>query len=86
MTFSNSKNQVTLIRKVFSKRVLDLHDERYFETLSAKYWNSSLLAACSIEDDGNEKITLDSLGMFVGKYVFYDILNLYCSLPGFCFD
>lgn len=42
-------------------RILDLQKERYFESLSAKYWNTSGKGSCFNSDD-NEGITLESLG------------------------
>lgn len=42
-------------------RILDLQKDRYFETLSATYWNQTLKTHCPNSDD-NEGITLESLG------------------------
>lgn len=42
-------------------RILDLQKDRYFETQSAKYWNSSAAGDCPNTDD-SEGITLGSLG------------------------
>lgn len=42
-------------------RILDLQKDRYFETQSAKYWNSSATGDCPNTDD-SEGITLGSLG------------------------
>ncbi|XP_063217386.1 ionotropic receptor 25a-like [Bacillus rossius redtenbacheri] len=44
-----------------SRRILDLQKDRYFETLSGKYWNSSVKGTCPDTDD-SEGITLESLG------------------------
>lgn len=40
---------------------MDLQKDRYFETLSGKYWNSSAKGDCPNNDD-SEGITLESLG------------------------
>jgi hypothetical protein len=45
----------------FLYRILDLQKDRYFETLSGKYWNSSAKGDCPNNDD-SEGITLESLG------------------------
>jgi len=57
-----------LIKKIFNLscsylfiRILDLQKDRYFETLSGKYWNSSAKGDCPNNDD-SEGITLESLG------------------------
>lgn len=44
-----------------SRRILNLQKERFFELLSAKYWNQSARGQCENTDD-NEGITLESLG------------------------
>ncbi|XP_046146027.1 ionotropic receptor 25a isoform X1 [Osmia bicornis bicornis] len=49
------------LQEEISRRILDLQKDRYFETLSSKYWNQSLKAQCMNSDD-NEGITLESLG------------------------
>lgn len=48
-----------LIAFVF--RILELQKERYFESLLAKFWNSSARGDCPNIDD-SEGITLQSLG------------------------
>ncbi|XP_065214967.1 ionotropic receptor 25a [Planococcus citri] len=50
------------LKNEIKNRILDLHEERYFEWLSTKYWNTSKLSACSSNDGDTEAITLDSLG------------------------
>lgn len=49
------------LQKEISKIILELQKERYFETLSGKYWNSSKRASCPVKDD-SQGITLKSLG------------------------
>ncbi|XP_046753851.1 glutamate receptor ionotropic, kainate 4 isoform X2 [Diprion similis] len=49
------------LQEEISKRILDLQKDRYFETLSSKYWNQSLRESCPNSDD-SEGITLESLG------------------------
>lgn len=44
-----------------SLSILELQKERYFEHLTAKYWNNSAKTECSNADDA-EGITLESLG------------------------
>uniref|UniRef100_A0A336LSJ9 CSON003219 protein n=1 Tax=Culicoides sonorensis TaxID=179676 RepID=A0A336LSJ9_CULSO len=45
----------------FSKSIIELQHERFFELLTAKYWNNSLKGYCPNSDE-SEGITLDSLG------------------------
>ncbi|THK33259.1 ionotropic receptor 25a [Diachasma alloeum] len=49
------------LQEEISRKILDLQKDRYFETLSATYWNASLKGTCSVADE-NEGITLESLG------------------------
>ncbi|XP_076619058.1 ionotropic receptor 8a [Colletes latitarsis] len=49
------------LQEEISRRILDLQKDRYFETLTSKYWNQSLKAQC-LDSDDNEGITLESLG------------------------
>ena len=57
------------LKKEMSKVILALQQERFFETLSAKYWNSTLRKLCPILDD-SEGITLRSLGgVFIATLV-----------------
>ncbi|XP_008206325.2 glutamate receptor ionotropic, kainate 1 [Nasonia vitripennis] len=49
------------LQEEISRRILDLQKDRYFESLSSKYWNQSLKGSCPNSDD-NEGITLESLG------------------------
>ncbi|XP_011500900.1 PREDICTED: glutamate receptor ionotropic, kainate 1 [Ceratosolen solmsi marchali] len=49
------------LQEEISRRILDLQKDRYFESLSSKYWNQSLKGFCPNADD-NEGITLESLG------------------------
>ena len=57
------------LQKEMSKVILALQQERFFETLSAKYWNSTLRKLCPILDD-SEGITLSSLGgVFIATLV-----------------
>ncbi len=49
--------------------ILELQKDRYFETLSSKYWNSTLRSLCPTLDD-SEGITLTSLGgVFIATLV-----------------
>lgn len=49
--------------------ILELQMERFFEDLTAKYWNSSLKGSC-IRNDDSEGITLESLGgVFIATLV-----------------
>ena len=49
--------------------ILELQKERYFESLTSKYWNSSLRSDCPIVDDA-EGITLTSLsGVFISIFL-----------------
>lgn len=45
-----------------SRAILELQKDRYFEGLTAKYWNHSLKAAECPTGDESEGITLESLG------------------------
>nr|QNL15109.1 ionotropic receptor 8a [Aulacocentrum confusum] len=47
------------LQEEISRTILELQKDRYFEGLTAKWWNSSM--KCSTADD-NEGITLESLG------------------------
>ncbi|PSN54615.1 Ionotropic receptor 8a [Blattella germanica] len=49
------------LQEEISRKILDLQKDRYFETLSGKYWNSSAKGDCPNNDD-SEGITLESLG------------------------
>ncbi|XP_034948980.1 ionotropic receptor 25a [Chelonus insularis] len=49
------------LQEEISRTILDLQKNRFFETLSGKYWNSSLKGKCSAVDE-SEGITLESLG------------------------
>ncbi|CAO1369520.1 unnamed protein product [Diamesa serratosioi] len=52
-----------------SRIVLDLQKDRFFEYLSAKYWNTSIRGNCDRSDD-SEGITLESLGgVFIATMV-----------------
>ncbi|XP_054279381.1 uncharacterized protein LOC128997746 [Macrosteles quadrilineatus] len=53
--------QGSQLNEEISRKILDLQKERYFESLSAKYWNTSGKGSCFNSDD-NEGITLESLG------------------------
>lgn len=53
--------QGSQLNEEISRKILDLQKERYFESLTAKYWNSSSRGEC-IHSDDNEGITLESLG------------------------
>lgn len=44
-----------------SRHIIELQHERFFELLTAKYWNSSLKGYCPNSDE-SEGITLESLG------------------------
>ena len=46
---------------VCSGSILELQKDRYFEGLTAKYWNASLRGECPSRGD-SEGITLHSLG------------------------
>lgn len=49
---------------------MDLQKQRFFEDLTAKYWNVSLKGDCSGTYDDSEGITLDSLGgIFIATIV-----------------
>ncbi|XP_044012074.1 ionotropic receptor 25a [Aphidius gifuensis] len=49
------------LQEEISRNILELQRNRYFESLTAKYWNSSLKGKCAVADE-NEGITLESLG------------------------
>lgn len=52
-----------------SRVILELQKERFFEDLTAKYWNSSLKGSC-LKNDDSEGITLESLGgVFIATLV-----------------
>lgn len=52
-----------------SRVILELQKERFFEDLTAKYWNNSIKGAC-IRHDDSEGITLESLGgVFIATLV-----------------
>ncbi|XP_037030055.1 uncharacterized protein LOC119069934 isoform X1 [Bradysia coprophila] len=53
--------QGSYLQDELSRRILNLQKERFFEFLSAKYWNQSARGQCENTDD-NEGITLESLG------------------------
>ncbi|KAL7645343.1 UNVERIFIED_CONTAM: hypothetical protein RMT77_003729 [Armadillidium vulgare] len=44
-----------------SKTILELQKDRYFEALTAKYWNSTIRGECETDSD-SEGINLQSLG------------------------
>lgn len=50
-----------LIQDELSKTIIELQHERFFELLTAKYWNNSLKGYCPNSDE-SEGITLESLG------------------------
>ncbi|XP_008546980.2 ionotropic receptor 25a [Microplitis demolitor] len=49
------------LQEEISRAILDLQKDRFFENLSAKYWNTSLKDKCPTSNE-NEGITLESLG------------------------
>jgi len=49
------------LQKEISRAILELQKERYFETLSGRYWSSSKRNECPVLDD-SQGITLRSLG------------------------
>ena len=52
-----------------SRVILELQKERYFETLTSKYWDSNMRTNCPIMDD-SEGITLTSLsGVFISTTI-----------------
>jgi hypothetical protein len=52
-----------------SRVILELQKERFFEDLTAKYWNASLKGSC-LRNDDSEGITLESLGgVFIATLV-----------------
>lgn len=57
------------LQEEISKVILELQKDRYFESLSSKYWNSTLRSLCPTLDD-SEGITLTSLGgVFIATLV-----------------
>ncbi|KAE8746460.1 Ionotropic receptor 8a [Frankliniella occidentalis] len=54
--------QGSYLQEELSRKILELQKDRYFEALTAKYWNYSLLGDCNSGGD-NEGITLESLGV-----------------------
>nr|CAD7404939.1 unnamed protein product [Timema cristinae] len=48
------------LQEEISRKILDLQKDRYFETLSGKYWDNSAKGTCPNTDD-SEGITLESL-------------------------
>nr|QQP19804.1 ionotropic receptor 8a [Tropidothorax elegans] len=57
------------LNEEISRRILDLQRERFFETASSKYWNSTIKAKCDSVDE-DEGITLESLGgVFIATLV-----------------
>jgi len=57
------------LQEEISKVILELQKDRYFETLSGKYWNNTLRSLCPVLDD-SEGITLRSLGgVFIATLV-----------------
>ncbi|KAF6208104.1 hypothetical protein GE061_016554 [Apolygus lucorum] len=59
--YSIAVQQGSHLNEEISRRILDLQKDRYFESLSAKYWNSTLKGKCDSSDE-DEGITLESLG------------------------
>ncbi|KAA0202204.1 Ionotropic receptor 8a [Hyalella azteca] len=53
--------QGSYLQEELSRAILELQKERYFESLLAKFWNSSARGYCP-NDDESEGITLQSLG------------------------
>nr|WBU77229.1 ionotropic receptor [Odontothrips loti] len=53
--------QGSYLQEELSRKILQLQKDRYFESLTARYWNYSKLQECSMDGD-NEGITLESLG------------------------
>ncbi|XP_014254521.1 ionotropic receptor 25a isoform X2 [Cimex lectularius] len=49
------------LNEEISRRIIDLQRDRYFESLSAKYWNTTKKGKCDSSDE-DEGITLESLG------------------------
>ena len=49
------------LQKEISKKILTLQKERYFETLTTKYWNTTAKNNCPVLDD-SQGITIKSLG------------------------
>ncbi|XP_050536810.1 ionotropic receptor 25a isoform X2 [Daktulosphaira vitifoliae] len=67
--YSIAVQQGSLIQEEISRKILDLQKDRFFESLNAKYWNSSKLSMCPNADD-SEGITLESLGgVFIATLV-----------------
>lgn len=63
------------------RRILELQKDRYFEALSAQFWNSSARGICPNDND-SEGITLQSLGKVFGLmpwvYLWALLLLSYC--------
>lgn len=53
------------LQEEISKVILELQKDRYFETLSSKYWNSTLRSLCPTLDDSE------------GEYFFFQVLMIY---------
>ena len=53
--------QGSFLQDELSHHILELQKERFFESLTAKFWNNSARGACQNTDD-SEGITLESLG------------------------
>ena len=49
------------LQKEISRKILTLQKERYFETLTTKYWNTTAKNNCPVLDD-SQGITIKSLG------------------------
>lgn len=73
-----------MLQDEISRIVVELQKQRFFEDLTAKYWNYELKGDCSGTSDDSEGITLDSLGgIFIATIVglcernllSYEILN-----------
>lgn len=54
-----------------------MQKDRYFESLTAKFWNSSAKGTCPNSDD-SEGITLESLGKFT--FVNYSTSIIYAHM------
>nr|APZ81411.1 ionotropic receptor 8a [Adelphocoris lineolatus] len=59
--YSIAVQQGSHLNEEISRRILDLQKDRYFESLSGKYWNSTMKGKCDSSDE-DEGITLESLG------------------------
>ena len=51
LNFHFYKFHVKILQEEISKVILELQKDRYFETLSSKYWNSTLRSLCPTLDD-----------------------------------